>query len=912
MNEPLKKSRKKVWLLAIAGIMAWVAVICLGAWLSLPFWAPKLAKSWLKGKNVDIDFDVTNSLISSTKLENIVVSSPDIKFEADRLFFMHPSEEWSETLLRSVHVHDFNLSIPLKAKKAKTEDSLNKLVESLTVPLPQIPIRKISAETGQVSLDFGNVSIIEVDANIFFNSNDGVYSLISEFIHSENSLHLSAKASSQSSVLETDINLQFRLHDVYGVVANASKAVPYLDKNLTPYLSPDTSISGIANYNRSTQILDFQTIGKRFHIPDTELNSILLFAQTQFPFDSVSGTVELPRATHKNLEIDFLCGRFDLFNFSELTPSLEMTIVWDHLKILSKTKSFSIPPAPIGVIINDRKIALTIEHLLTPDLPVGLSGIEIDVGILDHEYTFDLKTNPDSNLEGLVVSSPQEEIRINGSILKSFKKASGNLNLPASNIIWERGSHYLETNFVGDLDFGWEPQNTSLSADFQATDVSYSFSDTLNLNGNLELNASTQIQTKKSSEPASWVTFFEKARLDGNINLSGTWDDFLFSLSQFRMKNAEGTSGTSYQLEADTLLWDPYQVRNVSGKAELTANKVGFDLQGNSPESSLAVTTTGHYLFGNSVTELRAEVSQMDPNIRAQIPLHDWIPEFPTAFLSGLLETSSDMKFSEKESFVSLKLWLDNGNLTLPDFGIAASGIKIEELYFEDLIIFDDREPQEVFIAEITIPPAKVTTLNCSFRLVENRGIKIETFDFSFCSGKVTVKFLETISPPYDEWEAVVSFSGLEMAEVIKMIPDFKDELIAKMEGNLPVRYSQGKLSWGSGYAKLMEGQVARLRYADDGVFSNYLPEIVISEKLDLRIDELLRDVTLTELHLELRDSNSFGEPSVMIMSGQSNDPRIQIPIEKIQLNIRGADLPMLLNQSLENSQLLQSIKLRN
>jgi hypothetical protein len=130
--------------------------------------------------------------------------------------------------------------------------------------------------------------------------------------------------------------------------------------------------------------------------------------------------------------------------------------------------------------------------------------------------------------------------------------------------------------------------------------------------------------------------------------------------------------------------------------------------------------------------------------------------------------------------------------------------------------------------------------------------------------------------------------------------------LSGNIEGSLPIQIKQGTLSWGRGQAFLTPNSHARLRHADKGLLATYIPDIKLSRDLDM--NEALRDITLTELHIDIQPSANFADPSIVRMSGFSNHPRITVPIERIQLNIRGEEVPGLLNRTFNTRKWLESL----
>lgn len=398
--------------------------------------------------------------------------------------------------------------------------------------------------------------------------------------------------------------------------------------------------------------------------------------------------------------------------------------------------------------------------------------------------------------------------------------------------------------------------------------------------------------------------------------MSGNYAESPFELSQFKLllqtlqptQNTQTDNSFPFELQANHLRWQGLQFERLKGSGLLQNDAFETTTSGSLSDSDLQLEVTYGFDWRRKKQSGRIHLENKLPGERSTLSLHEVFPDLATTIVSAIFTATMHIADDGETLRLPLTGNILEGTITLPNQGMSIKGLTVPNIEFEDVITGVTRNSLILTIDEIDYPPTVISHLRCEVSITDGYTLHIDCLRFEFCGGKFEITFQEPIAAPYDTFDCHIAFETVDIQKLTRLIPDFKEDLTGTLDGHLPFRFDAGNISWGRGIAQLTPGTTARLKYAENGLFASYIPEIEISQDLDININEALRDITLTELSLNIQPSAQFDLPSVVLMSGHSNNSKIEIPIERIQLNIRAADVPGLLNKTFKSKDWVDSI----
>jgi hypothetical protein len=364
-------------------------------------------------------------------------------------------------------------------------------------------------------------------------------------------------------------------------------------------------------------------------------------------------------------------------------------------------------------------------------------------------------------------------------------------------------------------------------------------------------------------------------------------------------------SPTEIHATLSRLEWAGIDLTHTLADAGFNTQNLKLSLQGEMLNQSLDFGLQAFGKSDNSNTELHFSLKTRSLETLSVLPLGAWIPDEPGASFSARWDLRGQLTLEETSApNLTLNGKIEAGSLTLPASGITAQGIRLE-------CPEEAAQAQDFLLALdlLKIPTLEIHNLRLSASLLHPPGIALHALRFEFAQGHFEIIPEKPLTPPFRDGRLQLRFSGLEMSELRQSFPQIRDDLEGKVEGNIPLFFEEGKLSWGEGEIRLMPGSIGRLRCAEDGWISPSIPDIMIDPRTNTDLRSVLGDLEIHELSFLIQSSANFDQPSLLRVSGRSMGTSIEVPIEALDLNINAPDLPRLIRDSLSWNQILNKLK---
>ena len=279
------------------------------------------------------------------------------------------------------------------------------------------------------------------------------------------------------------------------------------------------------------------------------------------------------------------------------------------------------------------------------------------------------------------------------------------------------------------------------------------------------------------------------------------------------------------------------------GKVSVSATRYqNFNL--GTIQADLRQTATGISFNGilkNSlIPELKAKFSGQsdlglakDYEIRSQWKIF-YPPSAPEIDLGNLLPSAKGFtfrgKFEEQGHFVAgqkgvqatSESSLNNGELHHRKNKISVEGIQMS-LWITDLVKMQSAPGQKLKFARATLGELKIENGEIDFQIESPQSILVEKSHFNWCDGKVdapAIRFRSGI----EAYHLILYCDRLNLAKVLQQFGAASVTAEGELNGKIPLRYQNGRLSFKDGFLFTTPGASGKIRMTDTEILTAGIP----------------------------------------------------------------------------------------
>ena len=945
--------RRRRWRLLFAGTLGWIAGTLLLVWLTAPSWILPLLQHFNKEQKWwDIlDFGVSHIDSKTLNIEYVRYQKENINLYTDGLSVTYTPSGLLEGKIDSVLLQPLHITIDIDPLFAATDKNLNEtdssssdspaqLISLLETTWSELPYQQLLASEVEILLKQKNHEALVVNAMLNSQANEKEFAAQANLHFFEESIDFDTRLSLENP---TDRRAQLSVH-IWNLKDLLDRLRPMLpddvQKSIDAYPFRVGALYGALDWLADEQLLATQWAISNFSYENQViLEGLTLETEAPQDLSSLSGKLEIPVLIIPGIASTSIEANFKWNQLLQSDRTLTATV--DTTTILSEPTeetAVSILTKPIHTKLRFSGSTISAEAplLSSPLAPVNLKGLSAILALPKPEDSqgmqFQASTLIEPQLPGwnLEISDPTESINlsIQGNAeseitgIESFHttadlkvpkiKFKGTLPVIPSPENLNPKSTSMEGFALGSVHAQNKGSTVALALETTLQNLTFAQPDVFKLETEVDITASSDIDTEAViSDPANPLKALNQLEAKLHLNGKGNASGVPFSIQKLELElNSEHpiTQGIPFNLRADQIKWDTYRLLNPQSNGLVTETQLQMAFESAVIKPEILATANFHidWTTGEQTGELN--IQNADPQARTSLSLHNIIPDIATTLFGGIFQAHLNILFHQNTLTLPFSGSLIDGQLTLPDSGFSIEGIQLPEIEFSDLVAGTTATPISIDIQKINYAPVIVENVHTRLSIDTGYTLQVETLRFRFCEGDFEVTVKKPVVAPYDSLSCRVEFKNVDIKQLTDLIPDFKENLTGKIDGYLPFVVEKGQVAWGRGKANLSPGTTARLRYAENGLFASYIPEIVISKDLDIDINKALRDITITEMTLDIQPSAQFDKPSILVMSGHSNNSKIEIPIERIQLNIRAGDIPGLLNRSIKSNEWIQGV----
>ncbi|GEM_PF-3191952 len=178
--------------------------------------------------------------------------------------------------------------------------------------------------------------------------------------------------------------------------------------------------------------------------------------------------------------------------------------------------------------------------------------------------------------------------------------------------------------------------------------------------------------------------------------------------------------------------------------------------------------------------------------------------------------------FNNNKFNTGLDIDIMDGSLSLNSKDIHASGISTF-LKFDDLLPLRSAPGQVLFIDKVSSHNIKISKGVVKYSIESINSFLIEKASCNWCGGRVTTGAVR-FSPDKNFYSMILYCDRLKLSEILQQVGSFKAQGDGSLNGNIPVHYDNGNLSFDNGFLFSTPGIGGEIKVQDTGALTAGIP----------------------------------------------------------------------------------------
>lgn len=919
-----KQQKRTKGLLLLVGGLSWLLVTILGIILTLPSWLPPVVKRLAPEEFDEITFKVENISLQQILIKDLSVRFENTGLSVPELKSTFRVKDLLSGNLESIWINNPTLQLDLSKTTSsdKPQDEAINLHGILNVNLPRIPINELLIKDMELNLTSSSGHLLKPVINFRGTQKDMRLNALATLTYDKNFLQFTALQQAGKENLRA-LEISF---DCPNPISLLDSILPFLPPSIQA-LSEENPLSiiglyGSLDWNSSDGQINFQTLTETLNYQESVRGDTLFFNATSIDYlESIIAELSVEHLHIPGVASASITSNSKIQHILLGNPSVETTLRLSEIVVDSPSTQLSIDPIDLEIQYQKNHVNLQIPLIRSPEFPLSLRQNVIQINMSQDkteitsysELAFNFPSWTILPIETIPTYLKSNNILHEGA---DFTEAISDivLNVPKSNITYSSHTgQSFETVIAGTVDVHYSEQQADVTTSIQIDSFHYNDGEGLLVEGAFNTQASFKFTDILSPESFNPLNAIKNLEIESTPEIAGSWAEIPFSTSNLFVAQLNETQsaseGKTFKIHADNFHYNQFQLIQPEGLVTITSDTLSARIRANVMNQDLISNIDFQTNFKSTDFSAHITVNPSSEDLPTTLQLHEIISGLQETIVSGIFNTSVNIQGQTDQTIIEVLLQINKGTLTLPESEISISGIQFN-LMLEDALRGMGAANQCLSIESIKLNDVRINNIRLMFQPLDGFALRIQQLTFEFCDGSFDISLEEPLLITDPSIKLQIHFTGVELSKLTEFIPDFNDEICGKIKGQLPVTIHKGIISWGNGKANLIPGTTGQMRYAQNGIIDSYIPEITIGDNID--INEALRDITLTQLRFAIQSSEDFAKPTTIIMSGYSNNPSLEIPIEKIQLNVRAPDLPDLLNRTLKKSTWIQKMIFKN
>ncbi|MDH4011033.1 MAG: YdbH domain-containing protein, partial [Desulfobacterales bacterium] len=299
------------------------------------------------------------------------------------------------------------------------------------------------------------------------------------------------------------------------------------------------------------------------------------------------------------------------------------------------------------------------------------------------------------------------------------------------------------------------------------------------------------------------------------------------------LKGAQGTipltfpAGKPKQKGSVSISAARYQNLNLGTfQADLRQTTSGISFNGklkNQLIPQLAAKFTGESNFWNAKDhETRVQFELFYPPAAPEIDLRKFLPAAKGFTFEGKLLERGNLVVGKKGLQATVESSLSNGILRHRKNKIAVEGIQMA-LWIPDLVKMRSAPGQKLKFVRASFGEMNIENGEIDFQIESPRSILVEKSHFNWCDGNVDAPAIRFTSGTAD-YNLILYCDRLNLARVLEQFGAASVKAEGELNGRIPLRYQNGKLSFKDGFLFTTPGESGKIRMTDTEILTAGIP----------------------------------------------------------------------------------------
>jgi hypothetical protein len=299
---------------------------------------------------------------------------------------------------------------------------------------------------------------------------------------------------------------------------------------------------------------------------------------------------------------------------------------------------------------------------------------------------------------------------------------------------------------------------------------------------------------------------------------------------------AKGKSGS---LKVETIQWDRRDFGGVQGTLQQYSDGLGMSFRHQSK------------LFPGMVVLVDGTITESGPEFEARLPSFELQEEmdlgrFASAaagmMVKGRLSARTRVSMRGGEPLIQTQVTADQAALHQPEQGLHLEKMRLE-LTMDDLMAMNSAPKQRLQIATLRFGELEADSLDVDFQVEQGETLFIEKATVNWCQGRINTAALR-IAPGVEDYDVTLFCDRLNLAMLLDQLGAAEASGDGTVNGRIPVRWTDGKLSVDNGFLYSTPGQSGAIKITGtEAMLAGLPPGTPQHTQLDIAT-EALKDYT--------------------------------------------------------------------
>jgi hypothetical protein len=277
-------------------------------------------------------------------------------------------------------------------------------------------------------------------------------------------------------------------------------------------------------------------------------------------------------------------------------------------------------------------------------------------------------------------------------------------------------------------------------------------------------------------------------------------------------------------VEIEAVRYQNMDLGTIKADAQQTAEGIAFNGNLKSPLlPALSAKFSGDTHLGSFAEhETRARFEIFYPETGPEVDLGKLLPAAAGFTFKGKLLEEGNLVIGKEGFSAAARSSLSNGELRQRENKIAIEAIQMD-LLITDIEQMRSAPGQKLKFARASLGEMNLENGEIDFQIESTRSVLVEKSHFIWCDGKVDAPAIRFTSG-IEDYNLILYCDRLDLAKVLQQFGAASVEAEGQLNGRIPLRYQNGKLSFTDGFLFTTPGESGKIRMTDTEILTAGIP----------------------------------------------------------------------------------------